>query len=101
MSWVAWLEEHMLTCPSKKVMVIDCPGCGLQRSVICLLKGDIQASWDVYPPGMFVIATLLLLGLHLLFGFKHGALMLKIFFILTISVMVINYIYKITNHQLL
>lgn len=97
----SWLEEHMLQCPSKKLFIIDCPGCGLQRSLLALLKGDVLLSWKIYPPGIFVIITLIVLLLHLLFGFKHGALVLKTLFIITISIMTINYIYKIINHQLL
>lgn len=100
-SYTTWLEQHMLQCPSKKMFAVDCPGCGLQRSIIDLLRGDIAASWDVYPPGIFIVITIIILVSHLLFGVRYGALMLKMLFIITISVITINYIYKIANHQLL
>lgn len=80
---------------------MDCPGCGLQRSLIALLKGDIALSWQLYPPSMFIVATILLLVAHLIIGFRNSLLFLKIMFIITISVMTVNYIYKIANHQLL
>ena len=96
-----WLEQHMLTCPSKKLFYLDCPGCGLQRSLIALLKGDLAVSWKIYPPSLFILITLAMLALHLVFQFRHGALLLKIFFIITLSVITVNYIYKVTNHQLL
>lgn len=97
----SWLEQHMLPCGMKRLFLIDCPGCGLQRSVLSLLKGDFAASWDAYPPTAFVLATLLTLILHLVFSLRHGALLLKVFFIMTISAITLNYIYKILNHQLL
>lgn len=97
----SWLEQHLLTCPSKKMFFLDCPGCGLQRSILLLIKGDFYASWQLYPPTVFIIFTLFVLLLHILFGFRHGALILKILFIITVTVIALNYIYKILNHQLL
>ncbi|MDR1632593.1 MAG: DUF2752 domain-containing protein [Dysgonamonadaceae bacterium] len=32
--FVEWLKDHLLTCPSKHFFHTDCPGCGLQRSVL-------------------------------------------------------------------
>lgn len=96
-----WLAQHMLSCPSKKLFLVDCPGCGLQRSIIYMLKGDFAASWHIYPPGIFVVATLIALLLHLIFKFSNGALVLKCLFITTTIVMAINYIYKITTNQII
>lgn len=96
-----WLEQHMLTCPSKKFFLIDCPGCGLQRSVIAIFKGDFLHAWHIYPPGIFTLATLLFLVLHLLFPIRYGAVILKTLFIITVLVILVNYIYKVTNHQLI
>lgn len=98
---VNWLQAHMLSCPSKQIFYIDCPGCGLQRSLIDLLKGNFAASWRVYPPGMFAIATLIVLLLHLIFKFRNGAVVLKYMYIVTVTVITVNYIYKITTNQLI
>lgn len=95
------VEQYLLTCPSKKFFYLDCPGCGLQRSLLALIKGDIAASWNLYPPTLFVLVTLIFLLLHLTFSFKHGAYILKILFIITVAVMAANYFYKILNHQLI
>ena len=96
-----WLEEHLLTCPSKKMFLLDCPGCGLQRSLLALLKGDMLLSWKLYPPTVFILLTLGTLAVHLVFNLRHGAAVLKILFIITTLVMAVNYIYKIINHQLI
>lgn len=97
----SWVERHLLTCPSKKMFYLDCPGCGLQRSILALFRGDLAASWQLYPPTLFILATLAFLILHLVFDLRQGAYILKILFIITVAVMAINYIYKIINHQLL
>ncbi|HEY9177117.1 MAG TPA: DUF2752 domain-containing protein [Flavipsychrobacter sp.] len=97
----SWIARNMLTCPSKKVFYLDCPGCGLQRSVLALMNGDVAASWHMYPPTIFILLTLAFLTLHLTFKFSQGAFILKILFIITVAVMAVNYIYKILNHQLI
>lgn len=97
----SWLEQNLLTCPSKRFFYLDCPGCGLQRSLLALFRGDVSTSWNLYPPTLFILATLTFLALHLAFKFKYGAHVLKILFIITVSVMAVNYIYKILNHQLI
>lgn len=94
-------ESYMLTCPSKKFFLIDCPGCGLQRSLWALAQGDFTAMWQLYPPTPFLLLTIIFLALHLIIGFRQGAHILKILFIITVLVMTVNYIYKIINHQLI
>lgn len=94
------VEQYLLTCPSKQFLYLDCPGCGLQRSLLALFRGELAASWNLYPPTLFILFTLSFLLLHLIFNFKQGAYILKILFIITVAVMTISYIYKILNHQL-
>ena len=92
---VDWLEEHLMACPYKKYFNIDCMGCGMQRSFIELLKGNLVESFILYPALLPIIAMILFLPLHLVFKFKHGASVLKYFFIFNISIVVISYIIKI------
>lgn len=97
----AWTGKYMLTCPSKRFLYLDCPGCGLQRSTWALFHGEFAISWGLYPPTIFILATLIFLVLHLSIGFSRGAYILKILFIITVGVMAVNYIYKVLNHQLI
>jgi hypothetical protein len=48
--FINWLQHHLLKCPFKYLTGIDCPGCGFQRSLIALLKGDLHGSFALYPP---------------------------------------------------
>jgi len=98
---MGWLEQHLLTCPSKKMFLLDCPGCGLQRSLLALLKGEIVLSWKLYPPTVFVLLTLATLVVHLVFNLRHGTVLLKFLFTITLLIMAVSYIYKIINHQLI
>ncbi|MCB0380854.1 MAG: DUF2752 domain-containing protein [Flavobacteriales bacterium] len=84
-----------MACPYKEYFNIDCMGCGMQRSFIELLKGNLVESFMLYPALLPIIAMILFLPLHLVFKFKHGASVLKYFFIFNISIVVISYIIKI------
>ena len=43
---------------------IECPGCGIQRSFVLLVKGDFVGAFHMYP----AIYTLILLGILLILG---------------------------------
>ena len=98
---VGWLERNMLTCPSKKYLHLECPGCGLQRSVIALLKGDIRASLQLYPATIPLVMLLLITGLHLKYDFPNGALVIKYLQVGVAITVLVFYIYKIVNHKLI
>ena len=94
-SIVDWLERNMAPCFWKKYLGVECPGCGMQRAIIALLKGNFLESLKIYPALIPTILMLILLVLHLIFKFKKGAFYLKISFIFTVSIIVFSYIFKI------
>jgi hypothetical protein len=89
-----WLESILLPCFYKGFLGIECPGCGMQSSFIELLRGDLYASLTLYPALTTTILLVVLLVVHLAFKLRHGALMLKILFLVNASIMVLHYIYK-------
>jgi hypothetical protein len=95
LSLIDWLERNMLPCFYKKYLGIDCPGCGMQRALIELLKGNFIDSLKIYPALLPTIFLIVFLILHLIIKFKNGAFVLKISFIFTASIIVINFILKL------
>ena len=95
--FINWLESHLGTCFYKSVFGIECPGCGMQRSIIELLKGNIFESIKLYPALLPMLFTLIFLILHLIYRYKKGALILTISFIFTVLLMIIAYIVKLIN----
>lgn len=92
---IEWLESHMISCSYKKYFGLECPGCGMQRSFIELLKGNVYESFILYPPLTTTLLLVIYLILHLIFKFKNGANIIKIIFIINASIVVLNYIYKL------
>ncbi|KQS35219.1 DUF2752 domain-containing protein [Pedobacter sp. Leaf194] len=96
-----WLSGHLLSCPFKAQFGFDCPGCGLQRSVLALLKGNLVESFKFYPATIPLLALLIFTFIHLKVDFKFGAQLIKLVFTGIAVIILINYIYKIYNHQLI
>lgn len=91
----------MLACPSKKWLHLECPGCGLQRSVIALLRGDMHTSLSLYPATIPLLTLLMFGALHLRFDFRHGATVVKYLYMGTAAIVFVFYIYKVLNHKLI
>ncbi|MCZ4225565.1 DUF2752 domain-containing protein [Pedobacter rhodius] len=96
-----WLNRHFLSCPFKAHFGIDCPGCGLQRSVLALLKGNLPESFRFYPATIPLIILIIFTVIHLKVDFKFGAQVIKLVFTGIAVIILINYIYKIYNHLLI
>ena len=90
-------EEYMIPCLNKKLLGIECLGCGIQRSTILLFQGEFKAAFIMYP----AIYSLFLLALFLIFNlfikFKYDEKVKFTLVILSISTIVISYLLKITN----
>ena len=89
-----WLEHHLLPCPTKYFFGIDCPGCGMQRAIIALLKGNFMESLQLYPPLIPLIILLIVLIVNLCVNSKNWLKILKIIFIFDVLLILLNYILK-------
>ena len=92
---ISWLEKHQLPCLFKQLTHVDCPGCGMQRSFILLLSGDIAGSFKMYPALVPIILLFGFLLLHLIKRFKHGTAILKYSYIFCAGIIMVSYIYRI------
>jgi len=90
-----WLEKRQLPCFYKSVLGIECPGCGMQRAFIDLLRGDLIGSLKFYPALIPTIAMLVLLVVHVFGKVKNGAKILMWLFIFNTVIIVVSYICKL------
>ena len=99
-TFINWLSSHMLSCPSRRYLHIECPGCGLQRSCIALLHGDLVTSLQLYPATIPIMMVFGFTMFHLKFDFSKGAVILKYLYVFAAIVILTFYIYKIINHKI-
>jgi hypothetical protein len=68
----------------------------MQRALIALLRGDIAESFYLNPGLICFVLTFLFCLLHLKFGFSNGARVVVVLFLLTVSLMIVNFIVKLS-----
>jgi hypothetical protein len=95
---ITWLQEHQLPCLFKSITHFDCPGCGLQRSFILLLSGNMAGSFKMYPALLPILFLFFFLVIHLTNKIKNGAAILKYLYFFCAGIVLISYIYKTVNH---
>ena len=92
---INWLETHQLPCMFKAITHVDCPGCGMQRSFILLIKGDVLNSFLMYPALIPIILLFAFLIIHLIKNIKNGTAILKYAYIFCAGIIMVSYIYKL------
>ena len=90
-----WLQNHLLSCPFKKLTGIDCPGCGFQRSIIALIKGNLMESIHLYPAAIPLLVTALFVLFALKLKVDNRHVIKKTLYITTGGIIMISYIVKI------
>jgi hypothetical protein len=92
-----WLQNHLLTCPFKKLTGIDCPGCGFQRSIIALIRGNMKESIHLYPAAIPLLITALFVLLAIKFKVDSRNIIKKTLYMVTGTIIMISYILKMYN----
>ncbi len=88
-------EKYLLHCPFKSIFGFDCPGCGFQRSVLALLKGNFQESFHFYPATIPILLLALFLLLKIRFKFPQTEKILKVLFSIATVTVIVSYAFKI------
>jgi hypothetical protein len=88
------IDNYMLPCLNKTLFGVECPGCGMQRSVSLIVQGNFKAAFYMYPAIFTLIIMLAFLAFHIKFKFKNGHAILLLLFILNIIIIIVNYILK-------
>ena len=92
---ISWLEQRELPCLFKKYFHFDCPGCGFQRSIIALLKGDIAESFFMFPTTFALIIFFVFFFTNNKYQIAHRKIVLNVGLIFIFTVFTTSYLYKI------
>ena len=57
-----WVEAGPSFCPFRLWSGVPCPGCGLTRSVVALMHGDLAGSLYFHPLGVAVVLALVVVA---------------------------------------
>lgn len=91
------LEKYMIPCINKKIFGIDCLGCGMQRALILVLKGDFIGAFQLFPAIYTTLLFFVFVALN--FGDKkrnYHKIIISLA-IMNAIVMIVSYFYKILN----
>ena len=91
---IDWLEQHLSPCFFKSHFNMECPGCGMQRSLIALLKGDVLESLHYHMALIPFIITISLLIVQLIIKHENGGKWVMWSFIITTGITVVQFIVK-------
>ncbi len=97
MSFTSFLEKNLLSCPWKQQLNIECMGCGMQRALIHVLKGEFTEAFYMYPAIYSLILMFSFLILHLKFDYNNGSKILVYLFSLNAIIIIISFILKTIN----
>lgn len=88
------MEEFMLPCMFKKVTGIDCIGCGIQRSIDFIFKGEFAKAFEIFPAIFTTILFFIFVTLFIL-DKKHNYSKIVISLALVnATILIVSYVYK-------
>lgn len=91
------IEDYMLPCLNKKFFGTECMGCGMQRSIILVFKGEFAEAFYMYPAIYLIIPLSLAIITSLFYKYKYSSKIINTLAIVTIITIVVNYIIKLIN----
>ncbi len=91
---ISWLEQGELPCLFKKYFHIDCPGCGFQRSIIALLKGNIAKSFLLFPTTIVFMIFFIGLFINNKYQFADSKVFLNAGLLLIFTTFTGSYLFK-------
>ncbi|MFU8802247.1 MAG: DUF2752 domain-containing protein [Bradymonadaceae bacterium] len=56
--------DGVIWCVFRRATGLDCPGCGITRSLVSMMHGDVAASLSAHPFGLLFFATLGIVAIH-------------------------------------
>ncbi len=91
------LESFLLPCINKQVFGIECFGCGFQRSVILLIKGNFIEAFFMYPAIYTIIPLAIVALANVHYKSQKLTKLVSVLAIASIAIIVTNFVIKLIN----
>lgn len=85
------MEKFLLPCLNKELFGLECYGCGGQRALLLLIKGEFGAAFHMFPAIYPLFLLLFFVLFNLFFRFKYEFVIKIGLILLTAVFLVINY----------
>lgn len=90
-------KDYMLPCLNKKIFGVDCPGCGMQRSLKMVSEGAFTDAFYMFPPVYTTLAFVFAVIIHFILKKKITSKIIIILAIINVVVILIAFIIKINK----
>jgi len=87
-------EQYMLPCLNKKLLGFECMGCGFQRSIMFLFKGEFIAAFKMYPAIFTLIPLAIIIIISLFYKFKYINKIINGLAIASVLIIIISFTVK-------
>lgn len=87
----------MLPCFFKHITGLDCPGCGFQRSVMALFRGDYVISLQLYPAAVLILILSLVSAFEIFYPVKELQTLRKVVLYASAGVIILSYTIKLID----
>ena len=91
---ISWLEQRELSCLFKKYFFVDCPGCGFQRSIIALMKGNVGESFLLFPTTFVLLVFFGSFFINNKYHFADSKVFLNVGLVFIFTTFTISYLSK-------
>ncbi|WP_159947205.1 DUF2752 domain-containing protein [Polaribacter septentrionalilitoris] len=91
----ATINDYLLPCLNKSLFGIDCPGCGLQRALISIFKGEFKEAFFFFPAVYTLLILLIFFLINLKYKYINGQKIIIKLAAINVLIIVVNYIIKI------
>lgn len=98
LSFIKWLQNHLLPCPFKAITGYDCPGCGFQRSLMALFSGNLSHSLQLYPATIPLLAITVFTLTDARWRFDKKNYLKKALYISTATLIAGSYLFKMYSY---
>jgi hypothetical protein len=90
------LEKYMLPCFSKSIFGVECLGCGSQRALVLVCKGNFIEAFKMYPAIYTTLLFFIFLGFHFFDKTRNYSKIIIRLAILNMIIMMLAYFYKMS-----
>lgn len=91
------MEDYMIPCMNKTLFGVECFGCGTQRALLLLAKGDFVGAFQMFPAIYTTLLFFAFVALHIIDKSRNYKNFLIFFAIVNAIIMVGSYFYKHLN----